>query len=194
MVSASFKTIAWGLLLAVVHINIQGIDILPDWIGYLLILRGSYVLNKSTGISQFKFISIFAVCLLAVYLLQRAGVDPESAAAAIPSISLSYLLQSSNSLLMLLMIYFICSSIYMYATQREHQPIAHKAKRKGYYYLVIHTLLLILTPLTSPYSELDPSYSLILFALTAANFVILLLIILLLFQTAKLPLDGDIEQ
>ena len=194
MMSASFKTIAWGLLLVVVHINIQGIDMLPDWIGFLLILRGSYVLHKGTGINNFKLISTFAVCLLVFYLLQRLAIDSTSAASVIPSISFSYFLQAIYSLLIMLMIYFICSAIFTYATQRQQNTIADKAKKKGYYYLVINTLLLMLTPLLSLYAVNDASFSLILIALTVANFVILLLIIILLFQTAKLPSAPHIEQ
>ncbi len=53
-----------GFLLIVLDFNIGSFDILPDFIGYLLILVGLSYLYSKTDIKIFNFAKAFSLCLL----------------------------------------------------------------------------------------------------------------------------------
>ncbi|MEF2247043.1 MULTISPECIES: hypothetical protein [unclassified Paenibacillus] len=187
MMPAAFKTIAFGLLLVILNFHINGIDILPDWIGYLLIIRGSYVLREQTGIHTFNWIKICSAGMLIVYLLLSFSDLP--ARPQIVDLSFGSILQMLNSILSLINLYLICSAIYIYASQNQSLDIANKARQRGYAYLIVNTFTIIVTPILGMFSVADGSFALLLTAIILVNLIIVFLIVILLFQVSKLPMQ-----
>mgnify|MGYP000814354252 CR=1 FL=1 len=72
MISTGYNQIKWGILISIIHIYIStelgGFEIVPAFIGYFLIMRGTSAICSETNLEQLKSRKpaavYFVLCLL----------------------------------------------------------------------------------------------------------------------------------
>ncbi len=188
MYARGFRLIAFGLLLVLfdihVFLNNGEVDILPDWIGYLLIISGSVALSQSLSVNYFSRAKMPAVLLLAVYLFQVFSKNTIEMNETPPFLPIG-LFSIITSILSIFLVYYILKGTEQYALERGNSSLVLAAKRDRTVYLIINIVILFSTQLVFVIgsSLLAP----IMFLSVISNIVIMLFIIYLLFSAAKLP-------
>jgi hypothetical protein len=72
-IAARFGQVFWGLLLVILDLSVNGIDLLPDFIGYALMAVGLRGLTELS--TQFAIASTCAWCLVPVTLVAMLPVE-----------------------------------------------------------------------------------------------------------------------
>lgn len=178
----AFSQIVWGLIFVLVNFRIGGFDVLPDWIGYPLILAGLSTLR--TLHLRFKIAWAAAWPLLALSILPLFGIrsdisltngeTPEVGALAIVSLAM---------MLQLVLCYGICEGIRVTAARSGRAELAETARNLWIVYFTIGAMTLFLFPFQLNYEQGDLWPFLLLLAV--GGFITLLLLIFLVRRAGR---------
>lgn len=150
----AYTRIGWGLLLTMIDFRINNLDLLPDAIGYLLVLVG--LSRMKEGLRYFKIARWSAIVLLLLSLVQLTGLEstvsltsgekPGFRTLAITSITVA---------IELAMLYGICRGIRSSATNRRKLALAESAKNGWAILFVFGAISLFALPfqLNYPFGE-----------------------------------------
>lgn len=143
--SSGFSLLFWGLLLLFPPLYIKGIDILPDFIGYILIFRGlQYLVSESKYFVMARKISfpLIVLSLINIYNFQY-HYDL--------FVSISYVLDIIKAIVLALNIYLVynlCSGTIELAEARDNDYMANTVKQRWYVYLGAGVVFIVLSLLS----------------------------------------------
>ena len=130
---AHFSQLFWGLLVVLLDFSINGFDLLPDGIGYLIMAAGCYGLASLS----LRFRTAQMLCLLlAVFWLIHFAIDGTAA------MFFKYLMQVVKCV----MIWHLLGGIREFALSKSRQDLARQAENRRLAYvalLVVSTILAI---------------------------------------------------
>jgi hypothetical protein len=140
-----FNYIFWGLLFLLISFRVQGIDILPDFIGYILFIVGFTHLqdyNHHFSISKNLSIALFFLSLFNVY-------EPETTSSGFGLLSIINL---AYSILSIVLIYQLCKGISAIALDHDDTQLANTAMLRWRLYIwgAIATFLIFFLVFVSP--------------------------------------------
>ncbi len=178
----AYSQIFWGLLIDLIDFRFNGFDLLPDLIGYALILAGLTKLRPHSR--GFRIAWIAAVVLLLLSALQLFGVRgeisltsgerPEAGALGLVSLALA-----AN----MVFFYGICDGIRQSALERRRLSLAGTARSLWYWNFAIGAITLFSFPFQLNY---EPGVLYLVFLLLAlGSFMTGLLLILLVRRAGR---------
>ena len=172
--AAYFEYVFWGLLLVTVDVRIQRFDILPDFLGYLLVLAGCRGLVAASP--DFGTAAIFSGLLIPVSLLDF--VTPSPAAIALTFVGL---------LLNCGVIWFLLGGIMSLGASYQRPDLATKAdeRRRAYIIGAGVAMLGILVGQASPGTG-----SLLVILAAVVMLVLVVLVLHLIWQMKQLVREG----
>lgn len=136
-----FSRIFWGFIFFL-DFNINNFDILPDFIGVLLILSGLGLLQEANG--RFSTARKLAWLLLLLSLFDIFKVNISINNFVLNPTNLFFLLIGAATMLLnILMVYNICMGIEEKANEASLWELAGKARNRWQLYLVFQLVLLL---------------------------------------------------
>lgn len=146
----NFRIILWGLILIFFRVRILSVDILPNFIGYILIWQGLYKM-KQHDIEFGKGI-IYAQVMVAISILQGSmlwfGIDSSSIIMANMWV---IVLEQLGVIIMLVIIYYICKGSYNLEENRMNAQLYNKIKFRWKFYFNSTVAIIIITAFTLNY-------------------------------------------
>ncbi|QDV21638.1 hypothetical protein Pan153_63280 [Gimesia panareensis] len=128
-----FSQLFWGLLIVLLDFSINGFDLLPDGVGYLIMAAGCYGLASLSP----RFLTAQTLCLvLAVLWLIHFAIDGTAA------VFFKFLMQVVNCV----MIWQLLGGIREFALSKTRQDLARRAENRRLAYvalLAVSTILAI---------------------------------------------------
>lgn len=148
MIREAFNKLFWGFLFIMFDFRLQGIDVFPDIIGYILFVTAFRVLiEHSSYFVQARTYSIVMIFISIATIYERpvdgSGVHIDPVGVVIGLVSLAFALAVG---------YFLFKGIQDMAAKRQQLDLEQEASQKWTYFLVIHLAglllyILILVPL-----------------------------------------------
>ncbi|MFC4775934.1 hypothetical protein ACFO9Q_03965 [Paenibacillus sp. GCM10023252] len=180
MSKGAYRKLGWGLLLTVIDIRIAQLDIIPDFVGYILIAAALRTL--STEQEAFRRASWIAIPM--IFLSMPDLILPAVSAfidiAAIP-MKLHLYFQSMQAL-RLLMVYWIFQGMYASARELRAFKLLNSIYNRRLLYLLVNVTLMAGYPFLF---NMEDSMELALIAAGVLAFILELLFIRLAFRMAK---------
>ncbi|MFD2114800.1 hypothetical protein ACFSTH_09335 [Paenibacillus yanchengensis] len=173
-----FRVIAWGLLLVVLDFNINGFDLLPDWLGYIIIISGCHQLSNQLSYSQFRHANLAAYALLFIYIVNILMLFSATSDSTIG------LIDGIMSVMMIVFMYYICDGLFHFAQSIQESEFSQAVRRNWLFYFIANLIALISQPLLL----LNSSFSIIMVVLIITVVLSTLFIIFKLFKAAKFHL------
>lgn len=174
MYANAYRRIFQGLLLVLLDFRIQFIDILPDFLGYILIFRALGTLASqhpyfSKG-RPFALVLIF-LSLVTIIKLPNANILEDSLATQ----QLEWLLLGQGIFILDLFLFFwLSQGVCQLATERGLEELREKASFRWKFYLTVASILLVYTPFTL---NLDPAWNMLMIVFVILQFGALLLLL-----------------
>ena len=167
---SSFSKLFWGLLIVIFDFAINGFDLLPDGIGYLLVAWGCQGLIS--GSSQFKLAQMLSIALCVLW-------------------AVGFLIDGSLStpfgivvvVINCLMIWYLLGGIVELAEARQNADLASKANHRRIIYTALMVVIQIIS-LTGLGRDLGPAIALVL----VVTMLVLLAMILHVIHRGKMEL------
>jgi len=177
----------WGFIFLLVDIRIISFDILPDWIGYLLVAFGCSKAFSLKAIRSFRHAQNTAIILLLIYIAVTIINISTGLSSAVdlnrpPGYSAAFYMTTASQTIHLLLVFWICSALHEYASGNGLSELSAKARGRWKGYLVCSTAILISI---SFIPNGDKSLALIVIPAAIISFILELLIINLLLNTAR---------
>lgn len=146
MYESGYNKLAWGMMFIIFNINLGPINILPNFIGYLLILSGFTILSEQHVIFGKGKTASGVLALITVKDIVNFGTF-NLLQGSLPSGNLwLFALGAIEQLLNLYVIYIMCKGIYMVAEERGHEDMMNSTRARFRFYLFIETVILFFTP------------------------------------------------
>lgn len=143
----AYSQVAWGLAFEMLDFRFGSFDLLPDVIGYLLIMVGLSRLSSGTNDRMFSIARLAAGVQFVLAVLQLFGLQigfsltnyepPSAGAVALTSVSIA---------LDLLMLYGICGGIRIVAGQWGKTDLSESARSGWSFLFWVGSLILFLFP------------------------------------------------
>ncbi len=140
--------IFWGIILTLIDINIGWFDILPDFIGYLLIIDGLASLYNKTKQMEFNISIVFFVLMMSLSILFRiynANIMQDFTARSMILTTLSQIFQ-------ILSVFYMYTGIINILNNFDSEELKEyiKLSRRNYVYVfLITTFIMTLSPIMS---------------------------------------------
>lgn len=189
--NGAMRQAMWGYIFVLIDIRINGFDIVPDWIGFLLIAFGCAKAAETSGISIFRKGQLMAFVLILFNIVVFAvstSSEPIINTNSKPEYSLPYLLTALGMLLHILLVYCLCNGIYRYAEEHQLPELRDSARSRWKAYLILNTIILITVAFLP---NLDNSFEAIIIAAAIIGFILELTIIHLLYKASKQAYDPE---
>ena len=174
MFAAAYRRMFLGLLLVFLDFRIQFIDILPDFLGYILVYQA---LGKLTAQHPY-FSKGKPFALVLVFLSLVTIIEPPNSNLLENSLNeqqLGWILVGQGNLILDLFLFFwLCQGICLLATERGLDVLREKATFRWKFYLIVTSILLVYTPFTL---NLDPAWNMLMIVFLVLQFIILLLLL-----------------
>lgn len=141
-----FNNLFWGFILILLDFRIQGLDIIPDFIGYWKIYSGLKDLvawNFHFEKAKKLVVPLGFLSILDIYQVQR----PINEISFEPIFLVFILIGIIVSIIDLFMVFHICKGISEIAEERGEDELSEKAMNRWQWYLYVKLAFLILTPL-----------------------------------------------
>ena len=123
-----FRKLLWGFMLIFFHIRINGFDLLPDVLGYIIVIIGLGMLASSSGkFETAKWIAI-PLAVLSIFTIYVVEGDTNNV------FNLFGLLYGA---LQIMLVYFICMGIIDVSMKNNEQEMAELARSRWTLYLVM---------------------------------------------------------
>ncbi|UFJ42280.1 hypothetical protein LOK74_07250 [Brevibacillus humidisoli] len=165
MYQYAYRQLFWGSLIVLLDVRLQHFDILPDFVGYLIVIASLRKLSSQS--SRFRNAVPFAVVNLPFFLF--AVVELQAGLEEFPQSTSDLLWMWGGQafvMLDLFMVYFICSGIALAARNQGHRRLARTVDSRWKFYLICQLLILIGSPL---YPHIPFQWRIIYVALFAAS-------------------------
>jgi hypothetical protein len=140
-----FTLVFWGFLF-MFDFRIQGVDILPNFIGYLLMYVGLQALSSLSpefGKSKKYAVPLAVLSLFSIYQVQ----NPVGQFSITPLSVVSFTIGLITIFIDLLLVYHLCNGIINLANQQHDHNLQTTASQRWKYYLVYKVALAIFLPL-----------------------------------------------
>ena len=121
--SRSFALIFWGLVLTILDFRVNGFDLLPDLMGYLLVALGCEGLALASPRFQMARLIAWILAIFEVYLFFAKPVDPMVTLAA--------------AILSVVMVWSLLGGIMQVATDLRRPDLAASASNRRIVYAVL---------------------------------------------------------
>lgn len=146
---AVFRTLSWGIFLVILDFQLNGFDVLPDPIGYFLMINALLKLSRQTefltGVRRFYWLAASACLILlpiSVIQLFRMLSYGGNASASVGWMIFDGLAQ----LLMLACIYWFVTALETQAAQDNYPVLADAARFRKWFACFLMLLALLVTP------------------------------------------------
>lgn len=136
---SGFGSIFWGFLF-MFDIRIQGVDLLPNFIGYMFMYSGLGNLsfyNPEFAIARKFSVPLIILSLLSLYQVQK----PLSQMSMDPLSLVFFILSLVSTVLDLLLVYHLCRGIIILAEERSHDSLEELAQRRWRFYFLFKVIL-----------------------------------------------------
>lgn len=142
MVREGFNKFFWGFLFMMFDFRIQGIDILPDVVGFILFAMGFQALAEHSG----YFVKAKTINLVMIVLSVFSIYEQPAQGEGIHINPLSVVVGLVSFVLILVVVHYLFMGIRDMAVKRQRFDIEHDAAKRWTYFLVfqIASLLLII--------------------------------------------------
>lgn len=176
-----YKRVMWGLIIALLDIRIGPIDILPDFMGYILITMGlSELAEQHVNYGKAKN---FSQWLILFSLTDIYKVSGNSTYFSISNSGIFFMFISMVGVMIkLFMVYYICRAIIGVSAEKGLDEIGRKSDLRWRAYLYINGAMLILMPFGI---IIRPPYTAALIVPVIAALVIEILLISLVHTAGK---------
>jgi len=123
-IAAGFGQVFWGLLLVILDFNLNHFDVLPDFIGYILVAVG---LGGLTGLSR-----QFATARTCAWVLV-----PVDIVGLLPAEELAVIVSLVNLVLNCVMMWYLLGGIMDYAVAQNRPDLAERASARRVAYVAL---------------------------------------------------------
>jgi len=167
-----FSQIFWGLLLVILDVSINGVDLLVDGVGYLIVAAGCFGLSSLSN----RFVGAGTLCLVLVALWLIGFAVPGDIATAQGLFT---------NIVDCAMMWLLLGGIREFALSRQRQDLAKQAsdRRVAYVAITAATSLITFAALS-----VDTGLLVITIVFAAVTMLILLVLILHLIHRVKVEL------
>lgn len=146
MYESAYNKLFWGMMFIIFNINLGVINIMPDFIGYALIMSGLNILTKQHSIFEKGKIPAVILCIITLKDIVNLGtVDLLNGGFQMSSPWLTAI-GVVESLLKLYLIYIICRGIYLLAEERGLTELKDSIKGRFYFYFALQLVMLFYIP------------------------------------------------
>lgn len=182
MVRRGFMFLFWGFLLSFLDFRINGLDLLPDFVGYIIISAGLGTLSQwNIQFGKAKFYSLLLIFLSLPDLIVSLNQNM-----AIPYFILALIV----TIFSVLLIWLVCQGIIEMAIVADKPGLADQAASRRKLVLAI----LLLTPCLIGLGTLDRKLGLILMIPILILLIVTVILVLLLMRRAALELPDEQPQ
>lgn len=146
MYESAYNKLFWGMIFIIFNINLGSINIMPNCIGYLLIISGLNILAKQHSIfEKGKTPAVILAIITIKDIINLGTVDLLKG--GLPMDNLWYIaIGAFENLLGIYLVYILCKGIYFLAEDRGITELRDSAKGRFSFYLVMEVILLFYTP------------------------------------------------
>lgn len=174
MFADAYRHIFQGLLLVLLDFRISFFDILPDFLGYILVFRALGTLaSQDLCFSKGK---PFALAL--IFMSLTMIIEPPKANLLEFSLAAQQLgwvlLAQGISILELFLLFWIGQGIYKLSNEREIMDLRDKASFRWKFYLTVTSILLVYTPFAL---NIDPAWNMLMIVFLILQFWAMLLLL-----------------
>ncbi|RUT33410.1 hypothetical protein EJP77_07110 [Paenibacillus zeisoli] len=142
--SRAFRQLGWGFVFTLFNIFIFGVDILPDFIGYILIaLALQEISRRLTFFNKAKWTSYVLIIVSLPEAFQGSGINLLHVNQN--SLQLN-LIPAALLLVHTLLVYWIFKALIAVAWTYELRDLRHITAIRGTFYLIVNVSMLILLP------------------------------------------------
>ncbi|RXT01914.1 hypothetical protein [Ammoniphilus sp. CFH 90114] len=174
MYTTAYQRLFQGFLLILLDLRIQFFDILPDFVGYILVFRALGILaSQHLNFSKAKPFALALIFLSLTNLLPftQANLLEYSFSTQ----ELGWLVIGQAIILTeLFLLYWIIQGIYEVAKDRGNEELQEKAQFRWKFYFIATSVLLVYTPFAL---NLDPAWVQLMILFVVALFLAMLLIL-----------------
>lgn len=146
MYETGYNKIFWGLIFTIVNINLGPIDILPNFIGYLLILSGLSIVEGQHVIYKKGRLPAIILSILSLKDFFTANQGNILTGQAAPLNLGLMLLGALVNLIGIYLIYVVCKGIYLVSSERGIQDLSDNAKGSFKFYFILNLIILFYMP------------------------------------------------
>ncbi|MBS4220577.1 hypothetical protein KHA96_19955 [Bacillus sp. FJAT-49711] len=179
-IANAFTKIFWGLMLEFLDFKIIQFDILPDFIGYFIIISG--LGNLIAFSHHYKKVRMLAI-ILAILSIPEYFIGEINILEGFVSPTSTFLILMASSILSLIhlaFIYFLLQGCIELANHHQNQTLAKTTKNFQTNYIIIIMGVVILTPFALNIPE---SQAITLITVSAvASFVVYIMILFLMWR------------
>jgi hypothetical protein len=181
-----FNYLFWGILFSFFDFRIQGIDILPDIIGFILIFNGA---NKLVHISErFSVASKFAIPLMVLSIFDIYQRPHPGGGMEFQQSMIGMLVGLAIGVLIIILFYHICKGIEEKALELGLHELAQQAMNRWTFLLVFECVVIIF-----PFIFLmSLGLASILFIMVFILAIVTLILLMMLMKSAQNQFPEDI--
>lgn len=164
MYESAYNKLFWGMMFIVFNINLGSINIMPNFIGYMLILSALNILAKQHRIFDKGKTPAYILILLSIGdIVNIEGGDFFSGGLQINSLTSICLtvIGVVENLICIYLMYILCRGIYLLSEERGIVELKDSARVRFNYYLFTAVISLFFTPFTLNLSRDISMYMLI---------------------------------
>lgn len=187
MYESAYNKLFWGMMFIIFNINLGSINIMPNCIGYLLIISGLNILaNQHSIFEKGKTPAVILAIITIKDIINFGTVDLLKG--GFPMDNLWYTaIGVVENLLGIYVVYILCRGIYLLSEDRGMTELRDSAKSRFSFYLIMEMILLFYTPFSMNFSR-NISVYMIIFVLMH---IIGALFIAGLFRKSRIELGED---
>jgi hypothetical protein len=179
-VSSALRRIGWGLVFELIDIRIAYIDVLPDFIGYILLAAGLHALGTlHAGFRRARGVAIAMMLLTLPHVMMQSTVGMSDMSA------LPLWLHGYVELLLglhVLMAYWLLVGLRDMARQTGDSLLEDVAQHRTYFYMSVNLAQLVLYPFLL---NMGDDWTLVFIGLSVLAIIAELLLLRLPFRMAK---------
>jgi hypothetical protein len=185
---SSFRRLGWGFVFTIVDFRIVFFDLMPDFIGYIMIVSALHKMSSIQSVfNKAKWVAIAMIFLAIPQVLMKSNV----ALSDFSSIPLMlHLYPQALLALHVLLVFWIFNGLGAMAQQAHQTVLLDSVYIRKILYLVIYISQLIFYPFLL---NLDDSWNILLIVLVVLSLIMELLFIRLPFRFSKIisrPIDS----
>lgn len=189
MYESGYNKLFWGMIFIIFNINIGPINLLPNFIGYVLIFSGLGILvNQNKYFAKGRMPAAILIVLTIKDIVNMGNVNLLDGKFVSGNVLLTAV-GVIETLLTIYLIFSICRGIFLLAEERGLNELRDSAKFRFNFYMGVSVLLLIFTP----FSINLPRNIGLLMILGAVVNIIALLLIAGLFRKCKYLLGEEVS-
>ncbi|MCM0647759.1 hypothetical protein NBE98_05130 [Clostridium swellfunianum] len=142
----SYNKLFWGMFLVVFNFNIGFFDILPNFVGYMLILSALINLEEQNPIfKRGKIPASILIVISLIELFKPKNVNLLEGQFGDASIWIM-ILSSASVLISLYMYYIICKGIFLVSESRGEEQLKENARDRYRFYFILNVIFIFYMP------------------------------------------------